>query len=149
MKTVLQSLKEMEVSLLKNQPALEALEQIEILRSNLRDKPGVDTLLGKLQDECAPGAERAKTELATIRDAIRILEDQSLAPESKLGLEIPEDPLPNHDSDQISAQTGYRSASDQAWRINEFSPSDNLESEVEVQTSSNGRLDPVTAEQLA
>lgn len=149
MKTVLQSLKEMEVSLLRNQPALEALEQIEILRSSLRSKPGVDALLGKLQDECAPGAERAKTELATIRDAIKILEDQPPGPESKLELEIPEDSLPNHESDHFSTPSAYPPVSDQPWRVNRFSPNDDFETEVGAQTASNGEIQPATAAQLA
>ena len=98
MKTVLQGLKEMEASLVGNQPELQALEQIEYLRARLIDRPGGIEMLAKLQDECAPHAEKTKAELEVIRDAIQILEDQEMVPEAELAPDFDEEPVLHQDS---------------------------------------------------
>lgn len=104
MKTVLQSLKDMEVSLLKNQPELHALEEIDYLRARLIDRPGAIEMLAKLQEECAPQADKTKTELDVIRDAIQILEDQEMVPESELASDYATEPVLQEDTDELAVE---------------------------------------------
>lgn len=104
MKTVLQGLKDMESSFVKNQPELEVLEQIEYLRARLMDRPGAIEMLANLQEECAPEAERTKTRLNVIRDAIQILEEQEIVPESQLAPDYDLEHGLNHISDQLAIE---------------------------------------------
>ncbi|MBI4663531.1 MAG: hypothetical protein HY735_32420 [Verrucomicrobia bacterium] len=104
MKTVLHGLREMEASLRRNEPELEALDQIEVLRAKLIDRPGAIEMLARLQEECAPDAEKTKMELEMIREAIQIVEDQSILPEPELDPVFDEESVSNLDSEQLVVQ---------------------------------------------